>query len=305
MTNTAHIKTARDTIHRSLGLAQLQFLRLTDQLLSDALSADQQELRAIKQELALTENAHLRIHYRRGQKKYQFGVYDLTTKQESGITQDNDRIHALARRTYLVYRKNALEAGCRKTKRLMDAAKDGAEEILFKKFRKYQDSGIDLTRVLFTEEQNDWMDEPYSPNPFHQEDLKHPTKYNFIMRSKSEARLGSTAEDLGLPYRYDDLVQIHADPIHDPSFRDNYFADFKFPNLTGGITVHEHFGAMHLDRYPDNSLKRLHDYQNHTIIELPGRPVKRSEITWSFEADLQNDDLIQILLKRILLPSDF
>ena len=128
------------------------------------------------------------------------------------------------------------------------------------------------------------------------------------MRSKSETRIGNRAEYYGLPFRYDDYVAMH-DPkgkqFHsqgESPFRDFYFADFKFPNLFGGITIHEHIGAFQIENYGEGSLKRLNDYHNFRIVELEGKAVKHEEITWSFENDVLNAKTIDKLLARILLP---
>ena len=106
---------------------------------------------------------------------------------------------------------------------------------------------------------------------------------------------------MGLPYRYDDLVSIISDGRGLQPYKDNYFADFKVPNLFGGITIHEHFGAFQIDNYADNSLRRLHDYQTFSVVELPGRPLSLDEFTWSFENEVTlQDDLDNIVLKMIL-----
>ena len=75
------------------------------------------------------------------------------------------------------------------------------------------------------------------------------------------------------------------------------------PNLLGGITVHEHFGAFQMKNYPDNSLKRLNDYRNFEVRELPSRIVLPEEFTWSLEADLRDPVLFQRIINRMLLPS--
>ncbi len=164
------------------------------------------------------------------------------------------------------------------------------------------DAGLDLTRILFTPEQVEWINTPYNPNPYYPEDLKHPTSAGLLTRSKSEAKIGSISEGYGLPFRYDDFTRILYDPLGDRPSRDSVYSDFKYPNLCGGITVHEHLGAFQMDRYGNNALMRLNDYHNFEVIELPGRPVTYSEFTWSFESDLWGETRIRKLFRRILLP---
>ena len=122
------------------------------------------------------------------------------------------------------------------------------------------------------------------------------------MRSKSETIIGNYFESIGLPYRSDDVVTIYSGHTSERPFRDTYFADFKTPNLLGGITIHEHFGAFQIEKYPDNALKRLNDYRNFDVYELDYRPVKPEEFTWSLEADLQDSVSFRRLVRRILLP---
>ena len=168
---------------------------------------------------------------------------------------------------------------------------------------RYADIGLDITRIIFTKEQNEWIDAPYTPNPYNVDSLKYETIGKLPVRSSSEREIGNMFEDIGLPYRSDDLVRIIRNDEHQGTpFRNTYFADFKVPNLLGGITVHEHLGAFHLENYSDNALQRLNDYHNFTVVELPGRPVGKNELTWSFESDLQGDENLKRLIARLLLP---
>lgn len=132
------------------------------------------------------------------------------------------------------------------------------------------------------------------------------------MRSKSETIIGNRFERIALPYRYDDLVNIlrnsaanEVTPNEPRPFRNSYFSDFKVPNLLGGITVHEHFGSFQLEQYSGDALKRMNDYHNFPVVEIPGRPVKSSEFTWSFESDLQDKDALDRLIARLLMPGFF
>ena len=311
MKNTVSLRTARDSIANPFGLSQIELLRTVSGLIRMSVTQDSADIKHIKQELSLMESS--RLHIRRAGSRFQFGVVseddpaDHSTgkkhPREIGITQNPARVHMLARRTYLLQRLKAIENNQRRLRKVLSSCDNAREEMRLKKqLDRYSTAGLDLSHILFTKEQNDWLDQPYSPNPFYKESLKHQTEHGIPVRSLSEAKLGSFLESVGLPYRSDDLVEIHTE-YGDQPFRESYFADFKIPNLCGGITIHEHLGAMHIKDYPDNSLKRLNDYHNFTVYELSGRPVKHSEFTWSLEYDLLDNNSLRALLRRILLPN--
>lgn len=296
-----HARTARDSVVNSSGLLQIEFLRITADLVKNMIDADQSEVRAMQQELALIKEGSLCIRKREG--KVHFNCYDWATRKTTSLRNNTAQIYELARRMFLENRIKAIEANSKRLSAVLENAECARHEILLrKKLDKYATAGLDLSRILFTKEQNEWIDEPYTPNPYHPEDLIHPTTGGFMMRSKSEADIGSRLELIGLPYRFDDLINIYNERTGERPFRDNYFADFKVPNLSGGITVHEHFGAFHMERYPDNALKRLNDYRTFTVRELPSRIVQPEEFTWSLEADLRDERLFQHIIKRMLLP---
>lgn len=300
MTNPARPRTARDSIINPSGLIQAEFLRVSDTLLTNALRRDTADIAAVKQELALLPGGSLHIH--KSRTGFSFGECGENSPREVGITSDPVRIHHLARRAYLQSRIRMLERNTRRLHKMLASCEEArAAQRLRAKLQRDVDAGLDLARILFTEEQNEWLDEPYSPNPYYPENLVHRTTGGIPVRSKSEAKLGSFAESVGLPFRSDDLVTIRAEHGGHPA-RDNYYADFKFPNFCGGITIHEHLGAFHLDAYADNALKRLNDYHNFAVFELSGIPVQHEEITWSFEHDLYTSEALHTLLRRILFP---
>ena len=294
------MRTARDTVMINSGGIQFNYLKIISVFLKRAIDIEKKTISSMKQELSLLEDSQLHIRRRNG--SVSFACLQIGDTRETGITKDTDRIHELARRAYL---KDCIKASELLIKRL-ERARDSSDSALLEsqlmtKLGKYTGAGLDICRVLFTQEQNEWLDQAYSPNPFHQDNLKYTTRGGVPMRSKSEARIGSRLEDMGLPYRYDDLVSIISDGRGLQPYKDNYFADFKVPNLFGGITIHEHFGAFQIDNYADNSLRRLHDYQTFSVVELPGRPLSLDEFTWSFENEVTlQDDLDNILLKMIL-----
>lgn len=303
-----HIRTARDTIQDSSGLVQINFLQLVWDLLQDVINMNNHEIDVMKQELAVIENSGLHIDNSHESSYYR--SRNKVTRTRVSITDDLDRVHLLARRKYLENRIEAAELTSAKMSRIITAkGLVRLDQKLLQELKKYINSGLDIMQFIFTKEQVEWINSPYTPNPFHLDSLKQKTAGNIPMRSNAEAKLGSYIESTGLPYRADDIVLIQSN-IHNLSnakpdatpHRDSYFADFKIPNLLGGITVHEHLGAFYIDNYGDNSLKRLNDYHNFTVIEIPGRPVTDREFTWSFASDLANEQTLRALLGRMLLP---
>lgn len=300
-TQVPQMRTARSSVQNSRGLIQINFLRASSELVRELIAADRRELDAMKQELALISNASLHIYERNG--NLRFRSYDRDTKKRTGITNDIDTIHALARRTYLENRIAAIETNTRLLSDILDTTEGIRHEIRLRKtLKRYADSGLDLSRIIFTKEQNEWIDAPYTPDPFHPENLRYPTRGGIIMRSKSEAKIGNRLEAIGIPYRSDDLVTIQYGPDEIKPAKDTYFGDFKVPNLNGGITIHEHLGAFQMERYPDNALRRLNDYRDHTVFELSSRPVSSEEFTWSLEADLRSSRRFDRIIARMLLP---
>lgn len=299
-----HARTAGDTVRNNLGLSQINFLSLTADSLKDMIQAEEDAARVMQQELAMIKEASLCIDWPR--EKVRFLSYDRDTQKTATITDDLDEVYILARRTFLENQVKSLQDHTRRLSAVLQNAEGARQELLLhKKLRKYNAAGLDLSRILFTKEQNEWISTPYTPNPYHPEDLKYPTNGGLMTRSKSEAKIGSTLEMIGLPYRFDDLVNIFSERTGERPFRNNYFADFKVPNFLGGITVHEHLGAMHLEKYSDNALKRLNDYRNFKVRELPSRIVKPEEFTWSLEADIHDTVQFQRIINRMLLPLPF
>ena len=297
--NTA--RTARDTAKNNKVLSQYSLLHLTTEVLRESICETQQVLDSMIQELALCEGSRLHLHHKNG--IIYFACCEIGTDKEIPITEDMSRIQTLARRSILSYNIKAMEHRLKMLKRVAGNSEEAYYDLqMKKKLAKFADAGIDLTRILFTKEQNEWIDEPFTPNPYNRDSLTTQTSCGIWMRSKSEAIIGTSLETIGLPYRSDDLVRIISEGKSGMPSRDTYFADFKVPNFLGGITVHEHFGAFQMENYGDNALQRLNDYHEFKVIEIKGRPVERNEFTWSFESDIGNAEGIKRLIRKLLLP---
>lgn len=301
MLSVVRPRSARETIVHREGLAGLFLVRTTTELMKDAIREDRAEIDRMKMELSLIEDCSLYAF--RSEPGFCFKSYDRKTKKSTGITEDMTRVHRLARRSYLEARIRFIEKTASRFEAIIEEMEYVQKQCIKKaRLNRFNQAGLDLTKILFTKEQNEWIDEVYTPDPYHRESLRVPTSGGILTRSNSEARIGSNLEAIGLPYRNDDLVEIIAGPDGARPYRDTYFADFKVPNLNGGITIHEHLGAFQIDGYSTNALKRLNDYHDFSVYELPGRRVEGNEFTWSFEGDLRNQEKIDQVIRRILLP---
>ena len=301
MLSVVRPRSARETIVHREGLAGLFLVRTTTELMKDAIKADRAEIDRMKMELSLIEDCSLYAF--RSEPGFCFKSYDRKTKKSTGITEDMTRVHRLARRSYLEARIRFIEKTASRFEAIIEEMEYVQKQCIKKaRLNRFNQSGLDLTKILFTKEQNEWIDEVYTPDPYHRESLRVPTSGGILTRSNSEARIGSNLEAIGLPYRNYDLVEIIEGPNGARPYRDTYFADFKVPNLNGGITIHEHLGAFQIDGYSTNALKRLNDYHDFSVYELPGRRVEGNEFTWSFEGDLRNQEKIDQVIRRMLLP---
>ena len=295
-------RTARDSVKGNKTLPQYSLLHLTTEALGESIRECQRTIDSMKQELTLCEDGLLHIRHKEN-RKYYFTCCMRGSHNEIPISDDRNRVYSLARRSFLVYSIQALDHRMKMLRRVADNAEEAHRDLqMKKKLAKFTNAGLDLSRILFTKEQNEWMDEPFTPNPYNRDSLTTQTSCGIWMRSKSEAIIGTSLETIGLPYRSDDLVRIISDGKNGMPFRDTYFADFKVPNFLGGITVHEHFGAFQMENYGDNALQRLNDYRDFKVMEIPGRPVDSNEFTWSFESDIRDAGGIKRLIRKLLLP---
>lgn len=295
------IHTARSTLAARSDPLQLFFIQILTGSLQDIIRTTEQMIKESKQELALAAEGSLHIHLREG--SVQFGHKAGGHSPEAGITGDPGLVHTLARKAYLEGTIRALEKDVSRCKGILGSMQNAREDLaLMRKLDRFDRAGLDLTRILFTREQNEWIDEAYTPNPFHPEHRRYQTGSGVLMRSNAEIKIGNMLETMGIPYRYDDIVTIAGRGPGEAPYKDSYFADFKAPNLLGGITIHEHFGAFQVESYSADALRRLNDYRSFPIEELPGRPVRAEEVTWSFGSDVFDRAKLKRVIQRMLLP---
>jgi len=103
----------------------------------------------------------------------------------------------------------------------------------------------DLAREL-----DEWMAAPYSRSQSYGGNLRHKTrKEGEYVRSKSEAMIARVLFDAGIPYRYEDALDLNGKIFH-PDFT------MRHPS-TGEYFYWEHLGLMDEPDYVRRSLDRI------------------------------------------------
>lgn len=284
-------RTARESIISEVNFVDVLLEIIQSTFVSDLNVFVRSETR--KKKIELTDMSPGGLHIKRVNGKH---YYDMRADgRDIPITRNPEQVRELARKGFIKASLSDLEKIehilDRATKSLAVMARNSSTTRLYD---RYSTAGIDPLSLVFTPQQLQWIDEPYTPNPFHSENLRYKTSGGIPMRSKSEATFGSRLEYRGIPYRSDDLILV---TISEDGriYEKSYYADFKVPNFIGGISVCEHLGAFNLDTYGDNSLIKLHNY-------IETGSVREEELFWSFDSTVNDPDKLDALIDRMLLP---
>lgn len=104
----------------------------------------------------------------------------------------------------------------------------------------------------YNQEIQDWINSDYPRNPYHPENLIHPSVSGNILRSKSEALIDTLLFYEKIPFRYECELIING--------------QIKYPDFTiihplsGRIIYWEHYGMMDSPQYAHKNLSKQLDY---------------------------------------------
>ena len=115
--------------------------------------------------------------------------------------------------------------------------------------------------VLLTDEEaaQRWAAEPYTLSQYKPEFRKYPTKRGELVRSKSEVMLANMFYELGIPYRYEQVVKTRDGKVYAPDFT-------LWHKRRREEQYHEHFGMMDDPDYRrDRFLRQIDAYRKSGI----------------------------------------
>lgn len=117
-----------------------------------------------------------------------------------------------------------------------------------------------VTPLIITDEMfaQQWENELYETNPYYPEQKVYSTKKDELVRSKSEVLLADMYYELGIPYRYEAVLQLKNGKKKYPDFT-------LLKKKTREKIYHEHLGLLDDEEYRHANLNKLDEYQKNGI----------------------------------------
>lgn len=196
---------------------------------------------------------------------------------EKGITKDSERLYKAGRKKLLESYVNKAKHNC---------------VILETALLKFQDTSPPnefqisaLSHCQYTKEQLDWIKANFEQNPFKQEQCKYITDSGVKVRSKSERTIADRLTAHNIIFRYECKLQLgnHV-----------FYPDFVILKHDGTIIVWEHFGRMDNAQYELNTIKKVQIYNKYGYKQ-------HTNLICTYEDDLEDTEVIDIIIKRFLL----
>ncbi len=139
-------------------------------------------------------------------------------------------------------------------------------------------------------EMTPWMQEEYSRNPFHPENLVHDTVFGIKCRSKSEEIIAERLAENNIEFRYECLLVLEGQ---------SFYPDFTLRSRnTNEIKIFEHFGLVDQEEYLKKCLTKIEIYIRNGFIpgvnffftfETLDRPLTNRKIEIEIEKILNSE----------------
>ena len=248
------------------------------------------------------DGSHLVCCRNNGKDRYYCSRRESGRSIRKSIDKDQDAINALARKEYL---KISI-ASLRNNINVIEAAIDSYEDldfdtILRKMYKAYRglpetcflsnDAGMDRKLSEDTEDRfrrhREWAKEPYEKSDYNPEGRKFPTSAGFRVRSKSEQHIVEKLTEVGVPFRYEQVIRVN---------EKKYSADFTFRDMNGDLFYWEHAGMMNNPVYVESYYRKMDVYERIGIV-----PWKNLIITYDVDGVI-NVPLIKSIIEHDVIP---
>ena len=124
----------------------------------------------------------------------------------------------------------------------------------------------------------EWLSEPFKPNPYMPESRIYDTKRGDMVRSKSEAIIADMLLDLGIPYHYEKPIRLKGGA--------NRYPDFTLLKVAAREEIYlEHFGLLDDEDYRNACLIKIGEFRQNGI--YPGKNLLFTYETTDFPLDIK------------------
>ena len=205
----------------------------------------------------------LRVSHGEGEKYRFYRVVDSCDSTGEYLTKENgDAVRSLAQKDYnKLFLKEAIEEE-KRLRRINDYLKKKNANSIYEKLTPARKDKVDpyiIPDYIYAAE---WEAKPYKTNTYMPERKIYDTKKGDKVRSKSEAMLADMFFDLGIPYHYEQALNLKYGGVRYP--------DFTLLKVGTREEIYfEHFGLLDDEEYRNGSLQKLDEYRTNGI--YPGK----------------------------------
>lgn len=208
--------------------------------------------------------------------------------KEVGIGHNKDRVYKLARRNYVSTQYELSRSYIdllKKIYNLLDA--DKAISSITSKLAQYESLHLDMSRILFSRNEQNWLTKPYERNPAYPKELKFSTTKNKLMRTKSELIIANRLEHYNIPYLPEMPLwfEYNMYPI---------YPDFTILKSNGDIVIWEHMGRMDKEDYFIKNSRKIIEYRQNGYSQ-------NTNLIITLEEDIIEPGIIDHIIENRLL----
>lgn len=240
-------------------------------------------------ELEDQPSGHIRLTTCNGHARY---YLRKDTKEQSGkyISKENEElVRALIKKDYLERVRRRIEKELSQLRRYIGLLEKERADVVYSKMCTARKALVEPVLLTDDELAEVWAAQKYRQSTYLPEYKIYPTKRGEMVRSKSEVFLADMFYEMGIPYRYEQIVKTKDGKVYAPDFT-------LWDKKRRREVYHEHFGLVDDPDYRrDRFLKKIDEYRKSGIFfgnnlmatfEGEGSVLDMNEIRTMFERAL-------------------
>ena len=261
-----------------------RFDLLLKQRLRNLIEKEETALLKLQNELNMSRGGNLYVKRTKGKVFYT----EYSRGKEVGIGHNKDRVHRLARRNYISDQYKLGRLYITYLKHIYNHLDDNNSiHSINNKIQQYESLNLDMNKILYSRNEQEWLTQPYERNPAYPEELKFTTTNGVLMRTKSELIIANRLEHYHISY----LPEM---PLWFPYNINPKYPDFTILKPNGETIIWEHMGRMDKEDYFIKNSRKIVEYRQNGYSQ-------NTNLIIMFEEDIMEPGMLDyIILTRIL-----